>query len=486
MGAVSVADGATICAIATPPGVGGIGIVRLSGAQAREALARVFVPLNPAFTHFRPWTLHRGRLLDADARPIDDVLAVYMPAPRTFTGEDVTELHCHGGPAILRAALEALLRLPLDMRLAAPGEFSRRALLNGRMDLTQAEAVAEMVAAPSRQGLYHSLARLDGRLGQQVQEVRTALEHVRQALCLAVDFPDDEVECLSPAEFAAAVGTAIATLDALLASHERARCWQEGARVVLGGAVNAGKSSLLNALVGRNRALVTDIPGTTRDYLEEYLQLDGLPLRLTDTAGLRPPSGDTTPDPVELLGIERSRQCLDGADVVVLVLDGAEGEAACTPLRDAARAWLGGASPVILVWNKADLGLPDPLPLPADWREAAWAVCTLSAKTGAGLEEFCHTLRRCVLTRGGRHEASGLDARELAPDVAAPNLRQAELLRRARGELACLEGDITSALPYDVCAVRLDAAVALLGEVLGLHGTEEVLNAVFATFCIGK
>ena len=347
----------TIAAIATAPGAGGIGIVRISGPQSREILSRMFSPASAKFSGFRPWVLHRGRALDHEGAPLDDVLAVFMPGPRTFTGEDVAEIHCHGGPFIVQAILETALRL--GARAAERGEFSRRAFVNGRMDLSQAEAVAELIAAPSREALRYSLNRLDGLLGRKVTALRRRLEELRVQMSLAVDFPDEEVECLAPEAFAAVVEDVAAAVRGLLTGQRRAQVMQQGAVVVLAGAVNAGKSSLLNALLGRNRALVTDIPGTTRDFLEESCQLDGLPVRLTDTAGLR-----ETDESVEEMGVALSRQKVRQADAILLLVDGGRlgpaGAAADICPDEAVREVLeqAGDIPVLLVWNKVDLAEP--------------------------------------------------------------------------------------------------------------------------------
>ena len=208
----------TIAAIATPPGAGGIGIVRLSGPRAKALLARMFLPLSPRFENFRPWFLHRGRVLDRYGEALDDVLAVFMPGPRTFTGEDMAEIHCHGGPLIVQAVLESILRL--GARQAERGEFSRRAFVNGRMDLSQAEAVAELIAAPSREALRYSLNRLDGLLGRRVLALREELEALRVQVCLAVDFPEEEVECLAPAAFGRAVTEVACSVRRLLAGQK--------------------------------------------------------------------------------------------------------------------------------------------------------------------------------------------------------------------------------------------------------------------------
>ncbi|MEG2172834.1 MAG: tRNA uridine-5-carboxymethylaminomethyl(34) synthesis GTPase MnmE [Desulfovibrionaceae bacterium] len=454
----------TISAIATPAGAGGIGIIRLSGPQAKAILARMFLSLSPRFSNFRPWTLHRGRILDATGEPLDDVLAVCMPGPRTFTGEDVAEIQCHGGPALLRTVLETTLTL--GARLAERGEFTRRAYLNGRMDLTQAEAVAEMIAAPTRASLRVSATKLDGLLGRRVEEIRRQLEHVRMMLCVALDFSEDDVPVLDSDAFLQAVTGIIDAVQLLCRGYERTRCWQEGALVVLAGAVNVGKSSLMNALLGRNRALVTDIPGTTRDFLEEMLDIHGLPVRLTDTAGLR-----HSEDVVENLGVARSRERVDAADVVALVVDGSVGLTAHDEdiVRGVERQRL------LLVWNKADLA-PHAL-IPAVWQERVAAVAVVSARAGDGLDALCRTLHSVVVAQNGPEPSAG----ELAP-----NMRQTMALQRALEDLTALRADITTKIPYDICSVRLDSAAAALAEVTGLDTPDALLDRIFATFCIGK
>ena len=482
----------TIAAIATPPGAGGIAIVRLSGPQAKALLARVFLPLSPSFENFRPWCLHRGRILDENGEVLDDVLAVFMPGPRTFTGEDVAEIHCHGGPFIVQTLLESLVRLGAVQ--AGRGEFSRRAFCNGRLDLSQAEAVAELVAAPSREALQYSLNRLDGLLGRRVLAVREAVEELRVHMSLAVDFPDEEVEELSPQDLEQAVFRLAESVRQLLRGKQRARVMECGARVVLAGAVNAGKSSLLNALLGRQRALVTDIPGTTRDFLEEACNLDGLPVRLVDTAGLRaglsPQAGmdaGPQPDAVELLGIERSRELLAEAEAILLVVDGAalgpEGLAAET-CPDAVAAEVlaaAGETPLVVVLNKSDLrndlrsDLVPELSCPPRWAGGRPSIA-VSARTGENVDALARLLRERILAAGGNPPADGL----------APNARQALALEAALEELTALQADIRAGQPHDCCAVRLDMAAARLGEVTGLDSPAEVLERVFAQFCIGK
>lgn len=453
----------TIAAIATPAGSGGVAVIRLSGQLAAEIARRMYEPMSPRFTAFQPYKLHHGYILAADGTRIDDGLVVVMPGPKSFTGEDVAEIQCHGGPYLASAVLDAALAL--GARLANRGEFSRRAYINGRMDLTQAEAVAELIAAPGKDAARCGLRKLDGMLGKRVRDLRSVLENLRMQVCAAVDFPEEEADCLAPEDFVRGVESVMKGIDLLLAAYGRARVFREGAQVVLAGSVNVGKSSLLNALIGRERALVTNVPGTTRDFLEEVLVIDGLPVRLVDTAGLR-----ETAEPVEKMGVSLSRDRLAAADVIVLVVDGSLGP------DDAAREIIALASeiPLVLVWNKSDLVAP-PSAAP-EWADGAAEFVAVSALTGDGLENVSAALRRAVLGKTTESEEDSL----------APNARQAQSLNRAKASLTELLRDIERGQAYDILAVLLDAASAELGEAVGLDSPKEVLDRVFSTFCIGK
>lgn len=453
----------TIAAIATPQGRGGIGIVRLSGPGAKGLLSRVFLAHSPRFVNFRPWTMHHGVVLDANDEQLDDVLAVYMPGPGTYTGEDVAEIHCHGGEFLVGAVLESLLRL--GARLAQPGEFTRRAYLNGRLDLSQAEAVAELIAAPSREALKHGLARYEGQLAEQVRALKEETDALRALAHAGIDFPEDEID------LGDGLGRRIAALHArvarLLKGAARARLMQEGAKIALAGLTNAGKSSLLNALGGRERALVTDIPGTTRDFIEERLDLEGLPACVIDTAGLR--KGQT--DPVEALGIKQSRQIIAQADLVALVIDsslpGEARESAALMEEFPDRRWL-------LVWNKIDLAAPD-------WSPPAWAAsypcCMVSALEGKNIDALAGQMRNLLL-----HDS----AQQQEDMDCAPNRRQTIALQGALNELAQLMADLEAGIPADCCLCRLDAASAGLGEIVPLAADNELLDKIFSQFCVGK
>lgn len=464
----------TIAAAATPPGRGGLAVLRLSGPEAVAIARRVFTPTRPG--PLRPWRLRHGRLTDSSGRPLDEALAVSMSAPHSYTGEDVVELSCHGGPAVVHAALTALYAA--GARPAKRGEFTRRAFLNGRLDLTQAEAVAELIHAPTRGAGMLAQAKLAGVLGQRIKTLRSRLDGLRQQLCLAVDFPEDEVECLPPEALRAAIGACITDVDTLLAGFNRARAWREGAAIVLRGQVNAGKSSLLNALLGRDRAIVSPEPGTTRDYLEEVLDLDGLNVRLIDTAGRR-----TARDPVERAGLDLGDELAAKAELVLWVVDATCPETTAsesTGTTEEAPDSLAAMAPygpkqILVVANKMDLFKTPTQPLPA-LTAAGYEVLPVSARTGLGLEFLVRRLRERVLG----------DVAEPDPDEAAPNARQAALLTRARTELAELTEEAASGLPPDLLGVRLDTVCALLSDITGQSTPDETLDAIFNTFCIGK
>lgn len=459
----------TIVAIATAPGAGAVGIVRLSGSQARRIAFQLFRASAPSFSDFSPRRLHHGSLVDRQGRVLDEILAAYMPGPASFTGEDVVELFCHGGPALLRAALEECLAR--GARLAQAGEFSLRAFLNGKLDLTQAEAIAETIAAPTRQALHLAQMKLSGALGQRIQAMRQRLEDLRAQLCLAVDFPDEDVECLPRADLVVCAREAGDEAARLLASVERAKAWREGVMAVLAGPVNAGKSSLMNALVGRRRALVSPTPGTTRDYLEEPLDLDGLVVRLVDTAGLRGNSPDV--GEVEAQGQELAREFMARAEGVLYVLD------ASRPVPDESLDELLTLDParILVVLNKADLGEHDPV-LAQALQGRGFAVARISARTGQGVEDLAGALRGLVL--------SAREGVEPDPGELAPNARQATLLTQARLELQALEQDTAAGLPYDILGVRLEAACRILSEITGHIAPQDVLDSIFSRFCIGK
>ncbi|MHC1790415.1 tRNA uridine-5-carboxymethylaminomethyl(34) synthesis GTPase MnmE [Solidesulfovibrio sp.] len=456
----------TIAAVATPPGRGGVGIIRISGPASRLIAERLFRSGRPEFAGLKPYRLHHGTFHAPAGKLLDEGLAAFMPAPGSYTGEDTVELYCHGSPAVLRSVLEAVFSL--GARPAGPGEFTKRAYLSGRLDLSQAEAVAELIAARSQAQADLALTRLTGSMGDAARELGSALADLMAGICLAVDFPEEEVECLPKAAFAEGVAAVLARIDALLEAGRRAGPFRTGTRAALFGRVNAGKSSLFNALLGTDRAIVADLPGTTRDYLEESLDLDGLPVRLTDTAGLRP-----TQDAIETIGKERGMARAGRAELGLYVVDGSlpfvpdpEAEAVIAALTPAK---------ILAVVTKADLPPAEPSPRDALAARGIAAVA-VSSRTGFGLTGLVAAMR-AMLTR---------DAGLPEPATPAPSDREAAALTAARAELAGLLADIAAGIPYDIMGVRLETASTLLADLTGETTPDDVLNAVFDRFCIGK
>jgi len=444
----------TIAAIATPVGSGGIGIVRLSGPEARAILARVFagdtVPLRLTY----------GHVVDpASGETVDEVLAVYMPAPRTYTRQDVVEIDCHGGPVPLRRVLD--LCLAHGARLAGPGEFTLRAFLNGRIDLAQAEAVADMVAAQTDAGLRLAVAQLDGHLSDRFQAVRARLLDALAWVEASIDFDEDEVP---PHEVAADLQFAEERLSDLLAGAERGIITRQGIRTAIVGQPNVGKSSLLNALLRVDRAIVTPIPGTTRDTLEETLNLHGIPLVLVDTAGIR---ADTR-DLVEDLGVARSRAALAQADLALVVVDASR----AVDDGDRAIAALAGDRPAIVAINKTDL------PVRADARGllSGAPMVEISALTGAGINDLERAIEAVIF--GGQVVASD------AALVSSP--RHRDVLRRAHTDVSTAAEASQTGMPLDFVSIGLRAAVNALGEITGETVSDTLLETIFSRFCIGK
>ncbi len=452
----------TIAAIATPPGEGGIGIVRLSGTQALPIAQRLFRPRNSG-----PWRSHRLRyghiIAPTDGSTVDEALAVYMQAPRSFTMEDVVELSGHGGPLPLQRTLE--LALHEGARLAEPGEFTMRAFINGRIDLTQAEATLDIIQAQTSTALALAQAQLGGWLAQEVRRVRSHLMEALAYVTATVDFPDDEIEAQ---DIGPLLRDGLHAVEQLLATADQGMIYRQGARAVLVGRPNVGKSSLLNILLRTNRAIVTPIPGTTRDTVEETANLEGIPVILTDTAGIT----DST-DPVERLGIERSREALASADLALLVFDQHE----ALSDEDIQIAELTFAKPTLLIWNKADLLTESPTtpPLPFVHPRLIEQVGT-SVVCDEGIDDLVSAIARAL--RGHNVATSG------AHLVTTP--RHRDTLARAA---AALRESLTSweqGIPTDFLAGDLTHALHALGEIIGETVTDDLLDTIFRRFCIGK
>lgn len=445
-------DNDTIVAVATAPGRGGIGIVRISGPAARD-LARTLVGRVPA-----PRRAVHATFRDAEGRPLDDGIALFFPAPHSFTGEDVLELQGHGGPVVLDGLVAAALAL--GARPARPGEFSERAFLNERLDLTQAEAIADLIEAGSAQAARAALRSLQGAFSERVQALLDALVAVRTHVEAAIDFPEEEIDFLAVPELADRLDALARTADETLAAAHRGRLLRDGMRVVLAGRPNAGKSSLLNALAGRQAAIVTELPGTTRDLLREYIHLDGLPLHVVDTAGLR-----ATEDAVERIGVERAWQAIADADRVLLLIDDTAGfTAEDGAIVDA----LPPEVPVTLLYNKADASGG-----PVGPRGGEPPAFGISALTGAGLPDLTAHLRACM----------GFEAEREGEFTA--RRRHLEALRRMRLHVEAARARLAEGAG-ELAAEELRLAQERLGEITGAFTSEDLLGRIFASFCIGK
>lgn len=451
----------TIAAIATGEVVSAIGIVRVSGPGAVAAAEAVFRPADG-----RPMSEHRdrqlvyGRLVDAAGRVLDICLCTISRAPHSYTGEDTAELQCHGSPVVLRAALEALFAA--GARQAGPGEFTKRAFLNGMLDLTEAEAVIDIIEAATAEAAVNAAGQLGGALSRRAEHVYSDVVDIISHFDAVLDYPDEDIEPFELANYASRLDAGASELRELLASFERGRVMREGVRAAIVGRPNAGKSSLLNAILGYDRAIVTAQPGTTRDTIEEKALLGGVLLRLTDTAGLREAA-----DEAEREGVRRAFAAADGAELAIAVFDGSE------PLSDADAETLAAARAAkraICVVNKADL----PRALDAAELTGFDAVVSLSARTGEGLEALASAVA------------------ELFPAPAAPageiltNARQAEAVGRALAALDAARDALASGLTPDAVLTEAEDALSALAELTGRSVRDDVTDRIFSRFCVGK
>ncbi len=451
----------TIVAPATPPGEGGIGIVRLSGPKAVSILDAVFVG-KQLTSNMVSHHLYRGLLQKPDSRLVDDVMVVIMRAPHSYTGEDVVELHCHGGSQIMRSVLD--LCLDTGALMASPGEFTQRAFINGRLDLAQAEAVIEVIRARSDRACRAALDQLGGHLSQQIYRFVAVLKSSLSLLEAHIDFPDDEVGTLELEPFALTLQSLRTEMEALVASFDMGRALREGLSVLLLGRPNVGKSALMNALLGESRSIVTEVAGTTRDTLEENLVLAGFPLRLIDAAGVR-----ETEDPVEREGVRRAREKALAADLVLMVIDGS---VALTD-EDRLAFELCESDKTLLLINKSDqIQVLDLKTLPPFSGQVE-----LSAKSGVGLE----ALRQKIV-----EQLSSDVAGEGVEDIVVLERRHRDALLQAISALNCFAEALVATAPFECLAMDLRVSLAALGQITGETTPDEILEQIFSRFCVGK
>lgn len=466
----------TIAAISTAFGEAAISVLRVSGPAATAVVANLFEGKAP-LPQLPPRTAHFGRIVDAEARTVDSVLVTIFRAPASYTGEDLVEISCHGGILVTRRIFELLLSN--GARAAGPGEFTQRAFLNGKMDLTQAEAVMDLIHAQSDLALQAATQQLGGRLGQQAEEIRESLINLVAHLEAHIDFPEEDIDPDTGAAFVARIDALQSRIRSLLETAEHGRILRSGARTVICGAPNVGKSSLLNLLTGFERAIVSPQAGTTRDTIEEVLHIHGLPFVLVDTAGLR----EHTSDFIEVHGMERTRKELAQADVILEVVDASlpPGQAHRIPVPEGKRGH-------ILVLNKADLGVDEGWSAGFSLNVAeasadqirlkpALQPIPISSTTGEGLDRL----------RAAMRDAAWQDAApSTSSQIVAINARHQACFQQAANSLAAARAALEQWTAPEFVALDLREALQHVGEVTGRVDVEEILGAIFSQFCIGK
>lgn len=443
----------TIAAIASPPGMGAVSLIRLSGPEARSIAGNVFQ--GRLAVDWQPRLQHFGRIIGPEGGVIDEVLLTIFPGPRSFTGEDVIEIACHGGVIVTRRILEVLFAAGADP--ASPGEFSERAFLNGKMDLTQAEAIMDLISAQTDLAMKAAGEQLSGRLGKEIEAIRLGLIGLLAHVEAYIDFPEEDIDPDSSEVLLNRADSIILRVDALLATADQGRILREGIRTVICGAPNAGKSSLLNRLLGFERAIVNPAAGTTRDTIEELINLRGIPLRLVDTAGIREGR-----EPVEREGIERSRAQIAGAELILLVIDSSVGadQIALIEIPESAK--------VVRIHNKSDL-VPH-----RDWlNEKGFPLSCLDEDSVESLRD--HLYDRVI-------KGTTLDSANLV----AINARHQHCLSRAKADLAKARELLLLGESPEFVAMDLRSALDSVGDVIGRTDIEEVLGEIFSQFCIGK
>ncbi len=441
----------TICAIATPPGVGGVGVIRVSGPLSTN-IARQILDVSP-----EPRRAHFSRFRDENGLTIDSGIALLFTAPASFTGEDVLELQGHGGPQILQMLMARVMAL--GARPARPGEFSERAFLNNKLDLVQAEAIADLIESATEASARAAQRSLEGVFSGQVNQLQQELIDLRVFVEASMDFPDEEIDFLADSDVLERLGKVENRLQVLRGQAHQGQLLRDGINIAIAGLPNAGKSSLLNALAGRDSAIVTDIPGTTRDVLREYISLDGLPVHVSDTAGIR-----ESTDLVELEGVRRARATFMTADLVLLVIDSTQ---SLEP-QLALRTEVPGNIPCIEVYNKVDLTTTTSET--DENSRKAW----VSAKTGQGLDGLIHLVKSIV------------GATESYEGVFSARTRHLDALKRTQHHISTGQQQLQQYNAPETLAEELRLAQKSLGEITGEYLPDDLLGAIFSSFCIGK
>lgn len=447
----------TIAAISTPIGNGGVGIVRISGDDALKIVLKIFKPLKKG--EMKPFLLRLGNVVDENENTVDQVLVSYFKAPKSYTGEDVCEINCHGGSVAVNRVLELLLRN--GATLAEGGEFTKRAFLNGKLDLTQAEAVVDLINSKSEKESKASVKQLEGRLGEEIRSIKDQIISLLADIEANIDYPEyEDIEEVRREKIDAILEKQIERLHVLEDSFNSGKILKNGIMTAIVGKPNVGKSSLLNLLLKEERAIVTEIAGTTRDTIEESVNIKGITLRLIDTAGIR-----NTEDVVENIGVEKSKKVLNDAELVLFLIDGSKG---FMPEDKEILQEIGDKNHIILI-NKIDLQNEK---ISIDDEN----IIRISAKTGEGVTELENKIEELF-------NLKNLDSEN---ELIITNMRHKDLLNKAKNGLKTAKETINTGLPIDMISINIKTAIASLGEILGESISEDVLNKIFEKFCVGK
>ncbi|MEG6614603.1 tRNA uridine-5-carboxymethylaminomethyl(34) synthesis GTPase MnmE [Pseudoclostridium thermosuccinogenes] len=454
----------TIAAISTPQGTGGIGIIRISGSRAFEIAGRIFSG-KKAFDELKSHTISYGKIIDpSSSETIDEVLVSKMNKPNTFTREDVVEINCHGGLVVLKRVLELVIRE--GARLAEPGEFTKRAFLNGRIDLSQAEAVIDIINSKTLQSSRAAMDQLEGKLSRQLKKVRDHLIELLAHMEVNFDYPEYDVEEITGRKVYDEAGQIRDLLEGIMNSFEKGRILREGISAVIVGRPNVGKSSLLNELSGKSRAIVTDIPGTTRDIIEEYVNINGIPVKMIDTAGIR-----ETDDVVEKIGVERAQNAIENSDLVIVMIDAGVGisEEDMEILEK-----VKGKKTIVLI-NKVDLAGKQEVDAIAD-KLAGFRVIRTSVKNEKGIDDLEKEITDLFM-KGGI---------SLNSEVIITNIRHKDLIAKAIQSIDEARGSYENGMPLDLIAIDIKNAAEFIGQITGESVSDDVIHEIFKNFCLGK
>lgn len=455
----------TICAIATPIGEGGVAIIRISGESALDIASKIFKPKNDYdIKNMKTYTMKYGNIVDLEKKEIiDEVILSYMKSPSSYTGENVVEINCHGGVVSTNSVLNEIIKA--GGRLAEPGEFTKRAFLNGRIDLSQAEAVMDIITAKTELSMKSAMMQRNGALSREIEELRKYLLNVLALIEYAVDFTEDDEDVIDDnliSQVKEGIEKTNLKIKNLLSNADEGKIIRDGLNIVIVGKPNVGKSSLLNALLKEKRAIVTDVPGTTRDVIEEYINLDGIPIRITDTAGIR-----ETEDVVEKIGVEKSKEKIEEADLIILMLDTSreideEDKAIIDKIKD---------RKYIVLLNKIDLEMK----ISQDVISNLNNKIDISAKTGTGIEDLKNTIKDLFFNGEINSES-----------LIVSNTRHKQALYRAMENCETAIGRVNANEYLDLISIYITAAMKALGEITGNELEEDLLNKIFSEFCVGK